>query len=33
MSYVVEPGKFTAKVTDNGAPCSDVSDTSFIVKQ
>ena len=32
LEYVVEPGKFTAKVTDNGAPGCDVIDTSFIVK-
>lgn len=32
LEYVVEPGKFSVKVTDNGAPCSDMSDTFFIVK-
>ena len=32
LEYVVESGKFTAKVTDNGAPGCDVIDTSFIVK-
>lgn len=32
LEYVVEPGKFTVKVTDNGAPDCDESDTSFIVR-
>ena len=32
LEYVVEPGKFTVKITDNGAPGNDDIDTSFIVK-